>query len=183
MGWFGSIHESDNVFKLSNIKSVNGLSNISMTKVTDASYMFAGAYQLSLSELPSNLSNVVNAYAMFSYAGVSDAIVSNAIGSATSVTNWGFAFSDCTGISTANLNGLKADKVVNVSGMFVRVNSLESVSGLSGRTFSTVTTTASMFYGCSALSSVDCGGLISSSTMSISGMFAYTGITSMDVSG
>lgn len=183
--WFGCISNPTQTGKvsLSKITSIEGIENINMTGVTDASFMFTGLHLFKGNKLPSNLGAVENAYAMFSYSAFTNDAINKAAKSMIGATNVAFAFAYNKNITSIDLSQLEFSEMVNASCMLDDCVSLTKVEGLAEKSIS-CTNASCMFYGCSSLANIDIpNNFISSSVQYISGMFAYcSSITSLDIS-
>ena len=186
------------------IRTINGLSDLNVSKVTNMSYMFAeSAYtQINLSKW--NTSKVTNMESMFSgtYADSSNLnglktsnvvnmenmfsgsnLISTAVASfdTSKVTNMAGIFSGIT-ISQLNLSKWKTSNVTDMSGMFVEAK-IDSIIGLNNFNTSRVTDMSYIFGGIDFNGkNLDLSSWNTSNVTNMSGMFYNVTINQLDLS-
>ena len=130
----------------------------------------------------SNTSNVTNMGYMFQgCSGLTSLDVSNF--DTSNVTNMTSMFNGCNSLTSLDVSNFNTSKVTHMSSMFYSCSGLESLT-LSNFNTSNVTYMNSMFYSCSGLESLDLSGWDTSNVTSMSGMFeGCSSLKSLDLSG
>jgi len=151
------LFSSTSGYRLTSLKTLEGLDNLDTSQVTNMSYMFYGVSNLSSLDLSGfNTSQVTNMEFMF--YGVSNLSSLDLSGFNTSqVTNMANMFYGASNLSSLDLSGFNTSQVTNMRAMFYGTSGLSSLD-LSGFDTSNVTLMKAMFYGASNLSSLDLSG-------------------------
>ncbi|WP_417758551.1 BspA family leucine-rich repeat surface protein, partial [Senegalimassilia anaerobia] len=141
----------------SKLASVEGLSKLDTSKVTDMSSMFDGCSGLASLDVSGwNTGNV---------------------------TDMELMFSGCRGLASLDVSGLDTSNVTAMSSMFFNCSGLTSLDVPKFNT-GNVTEMNLMFYGCSGLTSLDLSGLNTGNVTDMMQMFSLcSGLTSLDLSG
>ncbi|EME8125135.1 BspA family leucine-rich repeat surface protein, partial [Enterococcus faecium] len=142
--------------RLSNLKEINGLTNLDTSNVTIMYDFFSGCSSLQSLDLSSfDTSQVTNMMSMFY---------------------------KCSSLQSLDLSSFDTSQVTNMKYMFYKCSSLQSVD-LSNFNTSQVTNMKYMFFGCSSLQSVDLSSFDTSQVTDMSWMFGYcSNLQSVDVS-
>ena len=143
---YDGVTSTKNWFNLcSSLKTINGLSNLNTSNVTDMTSMFGWCSGLTSLDLSSfNTKNVSNMYIMFGY---------------------------CSSLKSIDVSSFNTEKVTWMESMFTGCSSLTSLD-VSGFNTRNVRDMSDMFNGCSGLSSLDLSGFDMSSATDIEGMFS-----------
>ena len=115
-------------------------------------------------------------------------ITATDVGSFGSVTGMAQMFAGCTGLTTLDVSGWDTSLVNSLASMFSLATSIDALTGIGGLDVSSVTTSASMFKNCFALTSIDLSGWNPSALSAMNSMFDNCTIietvdVSFDVSG
>lgn len=130
---------------------------ISVTEMTNASFLFAGC---------SSMTSI----------DISGLDTSN-------VTNMGYMFDDCSSLTSIDLSRLNTDNVIQMSSMFSGCSSLTGLD-LSSLNTGKVSQMLGMFNGCSGLTSLDLSGLDTGAVVDMASMFrGCSGLTSLNLGG
>ena len=99
------------------------------------------------------------------------------------VTDMGYMFDGCSGLTSLDVSGFKTDKVTYMGAMFRGCSGLTSLD-VSGFKTDNVMGMWAMFYECSGLTSLDVSGFKTDNVMGMGSMFSgCSGLTKLDVSG
>ncbi len=99
------------------------------------------------------------------------------------VTNMGYMFWGCSGLTSLNVSGFNTSKVTNMSFMFHNCRGLTSLD-VSNFNTENVTNMYGMFENCSGLTSLNVSGFNTENVTNMYGMFwGCSGLTSLNVSG
>ena len=168
---------------LSQSKSIEGIENLNISKVTNMLGMFAYCSSLTSLDLSVlNTSKVTNMAGMF--YGCSSLTSLDLSGFKTdNVTRMNQMFEECNNLTSLDVSSFKTDNVMTMSFMFSNCNSLTSLD-LSNFKTDNVTDMDWMFYGCSNLSSLDVSSFKTDNVTDMDKMFyGCSSLTSLDVSG
>lgn len=97
------------------------------------------------------------------------------------VTNMSNMFQNCYALTSVDFSNFNTSNVTNLNGMFRDCRAITHVN-LSSFNTSKVTTLANMFYDCYALSTVNLSSFDTSNVTDMAWMFAFSGITTLDLS-
>ena len=140
---------------LTNLTTIENMSNLDTSNITDMSGMFFGCESLQNIDLTGlDTSNVTNMLSMF----------------------YG-----CASLKNIDLTELDTSKVTNMSGMFFGCESLQNID-LTGLDTSNVTNMSRMFYGCDSLQNINLTGLDTSNVTDMRSMFQDSGLKNIDLS-
>ena len=99
------------------------------------------------------------------------------------VTDMGYMFYGCSGLTSLDVRGFNTDKVTSMGGMFDGCSGLTSLD-VSNFNTAKVTSMSFMFDGCSGLTNLDVTNFNTDNVASMSYMFmGCSGLTSLDISG
>ena len=136
--------------------------------------MFNGCWALSY--LPSNFtklnfSNVANVASMLNYSGLKEVDLTG--WTTNNVKSWGNLFNSCKNLEKVNFGNVDFSENTSTNSMFIYCSKLtsENINFGTGWTTSNVTDMASMFNGCSSLTSLDLSSWDTSKVTTISKMF------------
>ena len=169
-------------YSFSKLISIENLSLLDTSNVTDMSWMFAYCSSLTSIDLSGfDTSSVTDMGVMFHQCtGLTSLDLSKF--STSNVTNMSNMFDYCIGLTSLDLSGLDTSNVTDMNSMFTRCEGLSSLD-LSGFNTANVTNMSSMFYYCEGLSSLDLSSFNTANVTNMSFMFYYcTGLTSLDLS-
>jgi len=182
--------DSTRLFAMTGLETIENLSYLDTSEVTNMSFMFAGCGNLrnvKFSDL--NTSNVTDMSYMF--AGMTDPDNKNEIN--LDLSNWNtskvrdmsnmfFNYAGGNSIRSINFGHIDTSNVTNMTAMFVYNDSIENLD-LSGFDTSNVTDMNSMFLGDSGLKSVALANFDTSKVTSMISMFGYcSSLVTVDVS-
>ena len=170
-------------YRLHNLSSITGISNLKTDNVTDMNHMFYGCRSLtSLDVTGFNTENVTDMWSMFE--GCSGLTSLDLSGFNTdNVTNMYCMFYDCWRLTSLDLSGFKTGHVENMGYMFYDCSSLTSLD-VSGFKTDKVLEMGYMFCNCHRLTSLDLTGFKTDKVMNMYGMFSgCSGLTNLDLSG
>ena len=173
-GWFSGC---------SKLASVEGLSKLDTSKVTDMGYMFYNCWRLTSLQLSGfDTSSVTNMHSMFEgCSGLGSLQLSSF--NTTNVTDMSYMFQGCSGLGSLQLSSFNTTNVTDMGFMFYNCWRLTSLQ-LSGFDTSSVTNMSYMFWGCRGLTLLDVSKFDTTNVMNMSYMFlACSGLTSLDLSG
>ena len=136
-----------------NLTTINNLSNLKTSQVTDMVGMFGGCSSLTALDLSSfNTGNVLDMRRMFnSCSNLTNLDVSSF--NTSKVTKMGGMFNDCPVLVNLDITNFNTSKVTDMSLMFSGCSSLVSLD-LSNFNTAAVTTMTNMFYGCTNLTTI-----------------------------
>lgn len=192
--WFGTTEvEASGNIQLSKIEKFENLENLNMEHVTDAALMFTGCYKINnLNSLPSKLSNIKNAFAMFALADFSNVAVNNALSQMTQVENITFLLSKSSDFPGENITSLDLSKlplhtITNASCAFQYNTKLKTITTNTedeNQSLKMAESTSCMFYQCSSLETLIIRNdfVNSDNLLKIGGMFEATKIQQIDIS-
>ena len=164
----------------------NGAGKIQANADSSYMFSSTGSYSFSKLISIENLSlldtsNVTDMSWMFTYCSSLTSIDLSGFDT-SSVTDMGVMFHQCTGLTSLDLSKFSTSNVTNMYHMFDYCIGLTSIN-LSGLDTSNVTDMSSMFTRCEGLSSLDLSGFNTANVTNMSFMFYYcTGLTSLDLS-
>ncbi|EGO5077016.1 BspA family leucine-rich repeat surface protein, partial [Enterococcus faecalis] len=162
---------SDN--ELTNLISLENMSNIDTSKVTNMANMFASCESLTTLDLSSfNTSNVTTMYGMFADNFNLQSINLSSFDT-SKVTNMADMFISCENLATLDLSSFNTSSVEVMQEMFYDCRNLISLD-LSNFDTSKVTKMHSMFSGCTLLESLDLSSFDTTNVLSMSNMFKNT---------
>ena len=166
----------------SNLKSIEGLTNLDTSNATDMGGMFALSNSLTRIDASGfDTSNVTNMNAMFyGCTGLTSLNVSSF--NTGNITDMGYMFAGCRSLTSLDLSGFDTSKVEYMNDMF---NGCSSLTYLDVSSFNTskVTSMRQMFLLCSSLRSLDVSGFDTGSVEDMCGMFGEcSGLSSLDLS-
>ena len=136
-----------------NLTTINNLSNLKTSQVTDMVGMFGGCSSLTALDLSSfDTGNVLDMRRMFnSCSNLTNLDVSSF--NTSKVTKMGGMFNDCPVLVNLDITNFNTSKVTDMSLMFSGCSSLVSLD-LSNFNTAAVTTMTHMFYGCTNLTTI-----------------------------
>ena len=136
-----------------NLTTINNLSNLKTSQVTDMVGMFGGCSSLTALDLSSfDTGNVLDMRRMFnSCSNLTNLDVSSF--NTSKVTKMGGMFNDCPSLVNLDITNFNTSKVTDMSLMFSGSSSLANLD-LSNFNTSAVTTMKNMFYGCTNLTTI-----------------------------
>jgi len=137
-------------YNLTTLTSIT-FANISTANVTNMSYMFRYCSSLTSLNLSSfNTANVTNMRDMFDYC---DSLTSLNLSSfnTANVTDMRYMFSVCHSLTSLDISSFNTANVTDMSDMFQNCSSLTTITVGSGWLTTKVTSSSSMFYGCTQL--------------------------------
>ena len=136
--------------------------------------MFNGCWALSY--LPSNFtklnfSNVANVASMLNYSGLKEVDLTG--WTTNNVKSWGNLFNSCKNLEKVNFGNVDFSENTSTNSMFIYCSKLtsENINFGNGWTTSNVTDMASMFNGCSSLTSLDLSSWNTSKVTTMNKMF------------
>ena len=160
-GWF---------YKLTSLKSIEGLEHLNTSQVTDMGGMFLGCESLAALDLSSfDTSQVTDMGCMF-YGCASLTSLDLSSFDTSKVTYMGWMFSCCKSLIALDLSNFYTSQVTDMERMFFDCESLTSLD-LSSFDTSKVTYMSNMFYGCASLTSLDLSSFDTSKVTHMNSMF------------
>ena len=160
-GWF---------YKLTSLKSIEGLEHLNTSQVTDMGGMFLGCESLAALDLSSfDTSKVTDMGCMF-YGCASLTSLDLSSFDTSKVTYMGWMFSCCKSLIALDLSNFYTSQVTDMERMFFDCESLTSLD-LSSFDTSQVTYMNNMFYGCASLTSLDLSSFDTSQVTHMNSMF------------
>ena len=174
--WFNT--DPDGIMAITNIDT----SLFDASKVTDASYMFAGCSSLNTLDVSKfDTSNVTNMSNMFKKCSALTTLdISNFNTSAC--TNMTRLFDGCNNLTELNVSSFVTDNVTQMPFMFQNCSKLSTIDVTQFKT-GNVTAFNGMFAGCSSLTSLDVSGFDVSKAITVDSMFhSCSKLTTLDVS-
>lgn len=154
------------------LKTINGLSYLNTSHVTDMSMMFSGCSALTSIDLSSfNTANVTDMSMMFTDCFALTSLDLSKFNTAN-VTNMKWMFMWCSSLTSLDLSMFDTANVTDMSGMFGSCSALTSLN-LSGWNTTNVTNVALMFGNCTALTSLDLSSFNTAKVTDMYGMFSY----------
>lgn len=154
------------------LETINGLSNLNTSHVTDMSLMFKGCCALTSIDLSSfNTANVTDMNGMFSDCYALTSLDLSTFNTAN-VTDMKWMFMWCSALTSLDLSMFDTSNVTDMSGMFASCSALTSLN-LSGWDTANVTDMSLMFGNCSALTSLDLSSFNTTKVAAMYGMFSY----------
>ena len=161
-GWF---------YKLTSLKSIEGLEHLNTSQVTDMGGMFLGCESLAALDLSSfDTSKVTDMGCMFyGCASLTSLDLSNFDTSA--VSDMRGMFCSCESLTSLDLSSFDTSAVSDMRGMFYSCESLTALD-LSNFDTSKVTDMNGMFYGCASLTSLDLSNFDTSAVSDMREMFS-----------
>ena len=167
----------------SKLASVEGLSKLDTSKVTDMSGMFCSCSGLtSLDVSKFKTANVTDMSSMF--IGCNGLTTLDVSGFDTAkVTDMSWMFCECRGLTTLDLSKFDTASVTDMSSMFIGCNGLTTLD-VSGFDTAKVTDMSWMFCECRGLTTLDLSKFDTASVTDMSSMFiGCNGLTTLDLSG
>jgi surface protein len=160
-------------YGLHNVTTIDGLTNINTSNVTDMSGMFRYTSSLKSLDLSNfDTSNVTTMSYMFSDASSLKSLdLSNF--DTSNVTDMSYMFNDASSLEGLSLSSFNTARVTNMGYMFRGASSLESLD-LSNFNTALVTSMASMFSDASSLGSLDLSNFNTARVTNMGSMFSYT---------
>ena len=144
----------ENIVKGATIFGVEGITNATNAKITDASYLFyKGAKIDNLYELLRLCENI---------------------------TNTQYMFSECKALTELDLSSFDTSKVTNMSNIFNDCSNLVNID-LSNFDTSNVTNMGYMFYGCKVLTNIDTSKFDTSNVTDMTYMFSMCGAETLNL--
>ena len=138
-------------FYMSNLETIDGISNLNTSEVTNMSGMFNYCSNLTDLDLSTfNTANVTNMSSMFAFCSSLTSLDLSSFNTAK-VTNMKQMFNGCTGLTSLNLRSFNTSKVTNMGNMFYMCSDLTTIHVSSGWTTAAVTSSDKMFDGCTSL--------------------------------
>ena len=132
----------------------NNIMYLNTSNVTDMSYMFTNCKRLSSINLISfDTSKVTDMKNMFEFCNNLQTLEQNFTTSL--VTNMEFMFSNCKSLKSINITNFDFSSIITTENMFKESNNLESILFPTLIKTSSLTNMASMFMGCSSLTSIN----------------------------
>ena len=165
-----------------NLQSIEGISNLNTSKVTDMQVMFRGCSSLTSLDVSNfNTSNVTDMQGMFGgCSSLTSLDVSNF--DTSNVPNMSYMFDGCSSLTSLDVSNFNTANVTDMEGMFRGCSSLTSLD-VSNFDTSNLPNMSFMFDGCSSLTSLDVSNFNTSNVTLMSGMFSgCSSLTSLDVS-
>ena len=195
-------------YNLTNLKSIEGMKNLNISKTDTFHMMFYNCSKLTSIDLSSfNTSHITKmAYLFYGCSILTSIDLSNF--DTSNVTDMSYMFYKCQNLTSLNLSNFNTSKVTNFMGMFNGCKGLTSLNlsnfdtsaatnmsqlfsdctnltslNISSFNTSRVTSMSSMFYNCSSLTNLDVSHFNTSRVTNMSSMFKNcSGLTSLNVS-
>ena len=172
----------ENIVKGATIFGVEGITNATNAKITDASYLFyKGAKIDNLYELLRLCENITNTQYMFSECKALTELDLSSFDT-SKVTNMSNIFNDCSNLVNIDLSNFDTSNVTNMGYMFYGCKVLTNIDTSKFDT-SNVTDMQYMFYECRALTELDLSNFDTSNVTKMNRMFSYClKLTNIDTS-
>ena len=159
-------------YNLQSLASIENLTMLDTSNVTDMSYMFYYCQTLtSLDVSGFDTSNVTDIAGMFSFCKALTSLDLSGFNT-SKVTNMFAMFRNCEAITSLDLSSFDTSKVTNMSNIFAYCQTLTSLD-LSSFNTSNVTDMSLMFWYCVALTSLDLSSFDTTNVTDMSMMFEY----------
>ena len=199
--WFYGLTQLETIENISNLKTTNVtdmsymfddcskltslvLTSFDTSNVTDMSHMFSDCSKLTSLDLSSwDTSNVTDMSYLFYSCSLTNLILSSNFNT-SKVTNMSYMFYSCD-FASLDLSNFNTSNVTNMSYMFQYCDKLKSLD-MSGWNTSEVTNMNHMFASCSKLENFDLSNFNTSEVTNMSCMFEYCNsskLTSLNLSG
>ena len=164
-----------------NLVSINNISRLDASSVTDMSYMFANDKKLPSVDISRfTTTKVTDMSFMFKECNTFTTLDVTKLDT-SSVTNMESMFEGCSSLTALNVSGFTTTNVLNMKNMFKNVSGITSLTFTNWDT-SKVRNMSGLFDGCTKLTSVDLAKLITPSVTDMSAMFRNcSSITELDV--
>ena len=165
------------------VASINLLSSIEASTVTNPSFMFRGNSSLSAIDLTKiSTAGATDLSYMFTDCSSLGSLDVSGLNT-SSATTFAHIFEGCSGLTSLDVSGFNTSSATNLGYMFSGCSTLSTID-VSGFDTSLVTAFGGMFSGCSGLTSLDVSGFNTSSATYLGYMFeGCSGLASIDVSG
>ena len=178
----GMTNATNMFYNLRNLATINHLSRLNTSNVTNMNGMFDHCSSLtSLDVSGFNTANVTNMGNMFYDC---EALTSLDVSdfNTEDVTFMSNMFGWCKHLTSLNLSGFNTSNVTDMSGMFTNCEALTNID-VTGFNTANATNMSEMFYTCKALTTLDLSGFNTANVTDMSGMFlSCEGLTSLDLS-
>ena len=156
--------------EITSLKTIEGLSNLDTSKVTDMGSMFRDCSSLETLDVSGfDTSNVINMSSMF-YGCKKLQNIDLSKFDTNKVTDMGSMFRFCSSLETLDVSGFDTSNVKNMSEMFYGCEKLKNID-VSKIDTSKVTDMGSMFNRCISLETLDVSGFDTSNVQDMSYMF------------
>lgn len=157
--WFGSTDGiSEEVSQLSNIKSIEGLDNIYMTNVTNASYMFAGCKSLTnvtVNNMPRNMDSLHNIEGMFLNTEFDNSVYQKAASQFSNIQKASYAFANCNTLKKLDVSTWTVENAY-IDHLFFDCSNLETILADEDADWTELNNSGEdMFKGCYSLEGVE----------------------------
>ena len=164
-----------------NLVSINNISRLDASSVTDMSYMFANDKKLPSVDISRfTTTKVTDMSFMFKECNTFTTLDVTKLDT-SSVTNMESMFEGCSSLTALNVSGFTTTNVLNMKNMFKNVSGITSLKFTNWDT-SKVRNMSGLFDGCTKLTSIDLTKLITPSVTDMSTMFRNcSSITELDV--
>ena len=157
--------------EITSLKTIEGLSNLDTSKVTDMGSMFRDCSSLETLDVSGfDTSNVINMSSMF-YGCKKLQNIDLSKFDTNKVTDMGSMFRFCSSLETLDVSGFDTSNVKNMSEMFYGCEKLKNID-VSKFDTSKVTDMGSMFNRCISLETLDVSGFDTSNVRDMSYMFS-----------
>ena len=169
-------------YGMTNLTSIEGLSYLNTSKVTDMQGMFSICSSLTSIDVTGfNTANVTNMNGLFAYCSNLTSLDLTGFNTAN-VTDMGYMFPFCSGLTSLDLSSFNTNNVTNMWDMFGGCSGLTSLN-VTGFNTEKVTNMESMFFSCSNLTNLDVSNFNTANVTDMAHMFAGCyGLTTLDLS-
>ncbi len=167
----------------SSLKTINGLTYLNTSNVTDMMSMFGWCSSLTAIDLNNfDTHKVINMYGMFSYCSSLTSLDLSSFDT-KNVTLMESMFSGCSGLTSLDVSAINTEGARDMSDMFYKCSGLQSLD-VSGFDMKNATDIEGMFSECSNLTNLNLGNLNTEKVTNMGYLFVNcSGLTNLDLSG